>query len=244
MESNKEEKETVRVFMDGAFDVMHYGHMNAFRLGRSLGTHLIVGVNSDESITACKGPPLMNNEERLTMVQSCKFVNQVIPECPYVMTPEYLNYLFDQHRVDLVVHGDDPCIVDGKDVYASAKATGRYRSIPRTEGISTTDLVGRILSLSDQEETSTTTTEPTTTTTTTAALKPRYLGQRSQFLTTGNVLRQFGAGEKPCKPGMEIVYIDGAWDLFNCGHVAMLKAAKEVTYYPHVLLLFVSLAAL
>ena len=32
--------------------------MNAFRQARSLGTHLIVGVNSDETITACKGPPV------------------------------------------------------------------------------------------------------------------------------------------------------------------------------------------
>ena len=46
------------IFMDGAFDMMHYGHMNAFRQGRSLGTKLIVGVNDDESITACKGIPL------------------------------------------------------------------------------------------------------------------------------------------------------------------------------------------
>ena len=46
----KNDKE-VRIFMYGAFDMMHYGHMNAFRLGKSLGTHLIVGVKSDESIT-------------------------------------------------------------------------------------------------------------------------------------------------------------------------------------------------
>lgn len=36
----------VRIWMDGAFDMMHYGHMNAFRQGKSLGTKLIVGVNS------------------------------------------------------------------------------------------------------------------------------------------------------------------------------------------------------
>ena len=58
---------------------MHYGHMNAFRLGRSLGTHLVVGVNSDESITACKGKPLVNDDERLTMVRGCKFVDEVVP---------------------------------------------------------------------------------------------------------------------------------------------------------------------
>ena len=44
----------VRIWMDGAFDMMHYGHMNAFRQGRALGTHLVVGVNSDKSITECK----------------------------------------------------------------------------------------------------------------------------------------------------------------------------------------------
>ena len=109
---------------------MHYGHMNAFRLGRSLGTYLIVGVNSDESITQCKGPPLMNDKERLTMVQGCKFVDEVVPNCPYIMTSEYLEHIFNTYGVDYVVHGDDPCIVDGKDVYESAKRRGRYRSIP------------------------------------------------------------------------------------------------------------------
>jgi cytidyltransferase-like protein len=66
----------IRIFMDGAFDMMHYGHMNAFRLARSLGTHLVVGVNSDKSITECKGAPLMNDDERMTMVKGCKFVGE------------------------------------------------------------------------------------------------------------------------------------------------------------------------
>jgi|TARA_B110000967_G_C18726382_1_gene480326 ethanolamine-phosphate cytidylyltransferase len=71
--------------MDGAFDLMHFGHMNAFRLGRSLGTKLVVGINSDESITKCKGAPVMNDQERLTAVEGCKFVDEVVPDCPYVM---------------------------------------------------------------------------------------------------------------------------------------------------------------
>ena len=71
--------------MDGAFDLMHYGHANAFRQGRALGTHLIVGVNSDESITACKGPPVMNDAERQTAVSGCKFVDEMVLDVPYVM---------------------------------------------------------------------------------------------------------------------------------------------------------------
>lgn len=85
--TTKSRKE-VRIFMDGAFDLLHYGHVNAFRLARSLGTHLIVGVNSDESITKCKGAPLMSDEERLTMVKTCKFVDEVVEDsCPYLMSP-------------------------------------------------------------------------------------------------------------------------------------------------------------
>jgi ethanolamine-phosphate cytidylyltransferase len=39
--------------------MMHFGHMNAFRQGRALGTYLVVGVNSDKSITQCKVSPAL-----------------------------------------------------------------------------------------------------------------------------------------------------------------------------------------
>lgn len=55
MDTNLSEKKQIRIFVDGAFDLFHYGHMNAFRQARALGTFLIVGVNSDDSITICKG---------------------------------------------------------------------------------------------------------------------------------------------------------------------------------------------
>jgi ethanolamine-phosphate cytidylyltransferase len=121
--------------------------MNAFRQGRAMGTHLVVGVNSDDSITKCKGPPVMNDQERLSMVAGCKFVDEVVPEVPYVMSDEYVRWMIQKYRIDFVVHGDDPCIVDGRDVYESAVKLGKYRTIPRTEGVSTTEIVGRMLLL-------------------------------------------------------------------------------------------------
>eukprot|EP01035_Chromulina_nebulosa_P019277 gene19277-25134_t len=120
--------------------------MNAFRQGKALGTYLIVGVNSDETITQCKGKPVTNDEERVEMVKGCKWVDEVVEGVPYIMSDEYLAYVIQKYQIDYVVHGDDPCIVDGKDVYESAQKMGKYLTIPRTEGISTTDIVGRIKS--------------------------------------------------------------------------------------------------
>jgi len=133
------------IFMDGAFDMMHYGHMNAFRQGRALGTKLVVGVNSDETITACKGKPVCSESERIACVRGCKWVDEVVEHVPYLVDDEYLRQLIDKYQIDYVVHGDDPCIVDGKNAYESAIKLGKYLTIPRTEGISTTDIVGRML---------------------------------------------------------------------------------------------------
>lgn len=57
-------KRRVRVYMDGCFDLMHYGHANALRQAKALGDELIVGVVSDEEIIACKGPPVLSMQER------------------------------------------------------------------------------------------------------------------------------------------------------------------------------------
>lgn len=201
----------IRIFLDGAFDMMHYGHMNAFRLAKSLGTHLVVGVNSDKSITSCKGKPLMDDGERMTMVSACKFVDQIVPECPYIMNKEYLDHVIEKYNIDYVVHGDDPCFVDGKDVYEAAKAAGKFRTIPRTEGVSTTDIVGRMLLLTKEHHIH------------------GGLGSQSKFLTTSRMLKLFSADVRTPTKAMRVIYIDGAWDLFHPGHVAVLKAAKAVS---------------
>ena len=49
---------------------------------------------------------------------------------PYDLTPEFLEELFHKHKIDLVIHGDDPCLLpDGTDAYAHAKKLGRFRMV-------------------------------------------------------------------------------------------------------------------
>jgi ethanolamine-phosphate cytidylyltransferase len=59
--NNSKKKKKVRVYMDGCFDMMHYGHANALRQARALGDERVV---SDEEIKANKGPPVMSMDER------------------------------------------------------------------------------------------------------------------------------------------------------------------------------------
>ncbi|KAK9268869.1 hypothetical protein L1049_000634 [Liquidambar formosana] len=140
-------KKHIRVYMDGCFDLMHYGHANALRQAKALGDELVVGVVSDEEIITNKGPPVLSMEERLVLVSGLKWVDQVIANAPYEITEQFMNSLFNEHKIDYIIHGDDPCLLpDGTDAYALAKKAGRYKQIKRTEGVSSTDIVGRILS--------------------------------------------------------------------------------------------------
>ncbi|CAI5506813.1 unnamed protein product [Closterium sp. Naga37s-1] len=126
--------------------MMHYGHANALRQAKALGDELVVGVVSDEEILLNKGPPVVSLEDRVRMVREVKWVDEVVVGTPYCITPAFMHRLFTHHRVDFIIHGDDPCLLpDGSDAYAEAKQAGRYLEVRRTEGISSTDIVGRML---------------------------------------------------------------------------------------------------
>jgi ethanolamine-phosphate cytidylyltransferase len=224
--------------MDGAFDMMHFGHMNAFRQGRSLGTYLIAGVNSDESITTCKGKPVCNEKERIDTVRGCKWVDEVVENVPYVMNDEYLSYIIEKYNIDYIVHGDDPCIVDGKNVYESAVKLGKYLTIPRTEGVSTTDIVGRMLLMTSSHHVNKDGSDHDKDGESTKKLvramngdddeaSAHFFDRKSNFLTTSRIIRLFGAGVKAPKPTDRVVYIAGAWDMFHAGHIEALEKSKK-----------------
>lgn len=221
LQKKKGGKKRIRVYMDGCFDLMHYGHANALRQAKALGDELVVGIVSDEEIITNKGPPVLSMEERLALVSGLKWVDEVIANAPYAITEDFMNRLFNEHKIDYIIHGDDPCLLpDGSDAYALAKKVGRYKQIKRTEGVSSTDIVGRILaSMEDKKECRNDMKENVE-----SLLKFK---NASNFLPTSRRIVQFSNAKGP-GPNARVVYIDGAFDLFHAGHVEILKSARQL----------------
>ena len=131
-----------RLWIDGCFDFFHHGHTGVMLQSRRLGNELLVGLHSDEDIAANKGPTVMNLDERIAGVEACRFSTKVVPHAPYVTSIPWISHYGCQY----VTHGDDiTSDAGGQDCYRFVKKAGRMKIVPRTPGISTTDLVGRML---------------------------------------------------------------------------------------------------
>ncbi|KNC85328.1 ethanolamine-phosphate cytidylyltransferase [Sphaeroforma arctica JP610] len=206
---------------------MHFGHANSLRQAKAMSDYLIVGVHTDEDIMKNKGPTVATQEERYKMVRACKWVDEVYEGAPYVTQLA----MMDKENIDFVVHGNDiTCDADGNDCYQEIKDAGRYRECQRTQGVSTTDLVGRMLLLTKthfdrpQDGEAPSHIEDMYKHAQGAVKGSPYTGV-TQFLQTSQKIVQFSSGTEP-KPGDKVVYVSGTFDLFHAGHCDFLEAAK------------------
>jgi cytidyltransferase-like protein len=139
-------KKVRRVYIDIVGDLFHIGHVNAIKQARAFGDYLIVGVHGDEVCTNYKRRPILTLQERIAAVAACRYVDEVIPDAPLIPTEKF----FDEHHIDIVVHGDDFNQEKLKKYYSAAIARGILRIVPYTKGISTSDIISRILSRAEE----------------------------------------------------------------------------------------------
>ncbi len=126
--------------------------------------------------------------------------------------------------------------------------TGKYLTIPRTEGISTTDIVGRMLLMTKSHHSAGEEGTPSKdadkadkndkfvlasgrksssagSSDTGKSLVP--FDRKTHFLTTSRTIRLFGAGVKVPKDTDRVVYLAGSWDMFHAGHIETLEQARK-----------------
>jgi D-beta-D-heptose 7-phosphate kinase/D-beta-D-heptose 1-phosphate adenosyltransferase len=131
------------VFTNGVFDLLHPGHIRYLQEARAQGDSLIVGLNSDRSVRAIKGPsrPVIPEHERAELLAALRSVDAVV-----VFDEETPAQIVRRLQPDVLVKGadwaDDRIV--GRDTVEARG--GRVVRVPLAEGYSTSAIIERIRS--------------------------------------------------------------------------------------------------
>lgn len=121
-----------KIITYGTFDLFHIGHLNLLRRAKELGDYLIVAVSSDEFNLKEKGKVCqIKDVDRMEIVRAIRYVDEVILEESWDQKVKDVQ----KYDVDVFVMGDD-----WKDKFDFLKEYCEVVYLPRTEGISSTQL--------------------------------------------------------------------------------------------------------
>ena len=129
------------VFTNGCFDLVHLGHIDYLEKARALGDRLVLGLNTDASVSRLKGPsrPIVDEYARCRLMAALSFVDTVI-----LFDEPTPQALIEALKPDILVKGDDYSVetIVGADFVL--KNGGTVETVALVEGYSTTALIERI----------------------------------------------------------------------------------------------------
>ena len=93
------------VWTNGCFDILHPGHIELFKIGKSLGDKLIVGLDSDRKVREDKGQnrPINSFQDRKTILESIRYIDVVVG----FDSRQGLENLIQLYNPDILLLGDD-----------------------------------------------------------------------------------------------------------------------------------------
>jgi rfaE bifunctional protein nucleotidyltransferase chain/domain len=103
------------VFTNGCFDIIHRGHLELLKYCRDIGSYVIVGLNSDDSVKRLKGSerPYFNEQDRKFLLESLSCVDEV-----HIFDEDTPYDIISKLKPDIIVKGGDydPSEVVGNDI--------------------------------------------------------------------------------------------------------------------------------
>ena len=96
-------------------DLFHYGHISFFKKAREFGTKLIVGICSDDYVSAYKRRPILNLKERSEVIRNCVLVDEVVIGAPPATDKNFI-----------LLNGQGDTITTAKPIIAKEKKTSRF----------------------------------------------------------------------------------------------------------------------
>jgi len=129
----------IRVYADMVADLFHYGHVEFLRQISAMGDYVLIGINADNVAEKHKRRPIHSMEKRMASVLACQYVDEVIPDAPWIFDPEWI----EKYDIGLVVHGDDYSDARQREIYKVPMERGIFRTVPYTKSISTTEIIRR-----------------------------------------------------------------------------------------------------
>ena len=128
----------IKVFTNGCFDMLHLGHLSLLKRCALMGSHVMVGIDSDRRVRQSKGTnrPINSETTRKEFLLNLKWVNDVV----IFDTDQELEETVERYCPDYMIVGSD---WQGKQVIGSehAKMLGYFE---RIDEYSTTDIIKRI----------------------------------------------------------------------------------------------------
>ena len=134
-------KQNTIAFTNGCFDIIHRGHVMYLEKAKDSADILVVGLNSDDSVTRLKGPgrPYISQQDRAYVLSRLESVDVV---CIFEQDTPY--ELIKLVRPDYLVKGEDYTVdqIVGKDIVASYG--GEVYTIPLLQGHSTSKILSKL----------------------------------------------------------------------------------------------------
>jgi ethanolamine-phosphate cytidylyltransferase len=127
------------IYVDGTFDLFHPGHLAFLEEAKKYGDYLIVGIHKDSDVNIAEGQyPIMNLQERVLNILSCRLVDNVVIGESYIVSEELIKHF----NVSCVIHGETDF---EEERYSVPIQKGIFLKIDSGSSLTTDDIVDRVV---------------------------------------------------------------------------------------------------